>query len=589
MNIPATFHDWETSLALAGDLDAEKDIIVDTDDFNASLTLEGEKKFKVILGSPSAISLRDLVMRDAVENSYIALYHVKEDQDYVVHGSRASPIDRKTGEVQRGQSPLWIFPLERRLGLPPRPGYVTLQSLQPRVFLKEFAHISGLSGTIASDATEYIAAYQLPYIKIEPRLPRWDGLQDSIVFASREAAHNHALETVREAVAAGRPVLVGTQSIKDAQDLHERLERSNLKADLRLLTGKNDAELADVLSRAGEPNSVVVATQQAGRGVDIRLGDEARKAGGMYIIGLEHADDARYDRQFLGRAGRQGDPWTGLFICSLDGRVFKAAGTMMKRWDAYEQTEVVPLPWVKWAVSKYQQNSYHRAFKYRRQQEPLLNTTEELRRNVRVWFAYAQGLERNLDHYAAGPAGIAEWMVGRYLDLYLVKRLPRTRLKMADAASIVSELDRLFLLVGGQSGLKAHVLQSKTPADARRIVEEHLKARLLGAIEAAQTAKEGVQKKVRLVRSVSGRLEVAARSRQIDGRAIARASAPDRPERCGSRRAGGIHDPSHRRPTRLRCSGGHRRALGRTRGALPAFAGHTLDRGHNALPASASG
>ena len=146
VNIPATFHDWETSLALAGDLEAEKDIIVDTDDFNASLTLEGEKKFKVMLGSPSAISLRDLVMRDAVENSYIALYHVKEDQDYVVHGSRASPIDRKTGEVQRGQSPLWIFPLERRLGLPPRPGYVTLQSLQPRVFLKEFAHISGLSG-----------------------------------------------------------------------------------------------------------------------------------------------------------------------------------------------------------------------------------------------------------------------------------------------------------------------------------------------------------------------------------------------------------------------------------------------------------
>ena len=128
-------------------------------------------------------------------------------------------------------------------------------------------------------------------------------------------------------------------------------------------------------------------------------------------------------------------------------------------------------------------------------------------------------------------------------------------------------------LVGGQSGLKAHVLQSKTPADARRIVEEHLKARLLGAIEAAQTAKEGVQKKVRLVRSVSGRLES-----QLDHAKSTAERLLGRPLLIAQNGAAHAEPaasttPSHRRPTRLRCSGGHRRALGRTRGAsLPSRA-----------------
>ena len=197
-NVPAKLHDWETTLALAGDLENEKDIIVDTDDFSASLTLEGEQKLKAMLGSPSAMSQRDLVMRDAVENAFIALFHVEEDRDYVVEGLRAYPIDRKTGEVHRGQTLGWIFPLEYRLGLPPRPGMVVLQSLRrPRVFLKGFAHISGLSGTIAPDAFEYIASYQLPCITIEPRRPRQDGMQDDIIFATREEAHDQVLEAVR--------------------------------------------------------------------------------------------------------------------------------------------------------------------------------------------------------------------------------------------------------------------------------------------------------------------------------------------------------------------------------------------------------
>ena len=108
-------------------------------------------------------------------------------------GSAAYPIDRKTGEVQRGVQPGLDLPLEHRLRLPPRPGRSSCNRLQPRVFLKEFAHVSGLSGTIANDAFEYVASYQLPCITIEPRRPRHDGVQDDLVFVTRDEAYTQAL------------------------------------------------------------------------------------------------------------------------------------------------------------------------------------------------------------------------------------------------------------------------------------------------------------------------------------------------------------------------------------------------------------
>ena len=131
---------------------------------------------------------------------------------------------------------------------------------------------------------------------------------------------------------------------------------------MKLLTAKNDAEIADVLSHAGQSGSVVVATQLAGRGVDIRLSEAAREAGGMCIIGIDRATDVRHDRQFLGRAGRQGDPWTGVFLSSLDSRMLKAlGGERMKgvlKGLGHEHGEVIVHPWINRAIRMAQTKFY---------------------------------------------------------------------------------------------------------------------------------------------------------------------------------------------------------------------------------------
>ena len=316
--IRAEAYDWNRSIEFARTLDSACDVVVDGIDLTATLTIEGEDKLREYLFD-NRIPLSALYqMRVAVEYAYIAL-HVVENRDYVIRDHRIYSVNRLTGEQERHITPNWITPLAILKKLPPPNHRITIHSMSPSVFIQQFEIVSGMSGTAKESATEYLMFYQLPTIIIKPRRKRWKGELPDVVCHTQNSAISFLCDEIIDAVQNGRPVLAGTQSISEAERLYRalslRLLRQNLDVScVHLITGQDDAQVASIYEHAGEPGSVIVATQVAGRGVDIRLNEEARQNGGLALFGLERSLSRRHDGQFLGRAGRQGDPYTAQFV-----------------------------------------------------------------------------------------------------------------------------------------------------------------------------------------------------------------------------------------------------------------------------------
>src|SRR5262249_37071582 len=220
-------------------------------------------------------------------------------------------VDRRTGHLDFGSRLPWLLPLEARLHLQRGFRSVTLTRSDPKRVLRRFRHLAGMSGSAEEDFLDYMFQYLLMPITIPPRLRRRQGMRAGQTFRTRAESHRAIVEHVMEAVAARRPVLVGAQTIEDAEAIVDLLPAPLPTGTVaHLLPGKNEEHIATVLERAGEVGSIVVATQVVGRGVDIRLSPEARTNGGLVLIAAGHAIELRHDRQFLGRAGRQGDPYT---------------------------------------------------------------------------------------------------------------------------------------------------------------------------------------------------------------------------------------------------------------------------------------
>jgi preprotein translocase subunit SecA len=258
---------------------------------------------------------------------------LNRDVDYIVRDGKVEIVDEFTGRVVEDRH--WPHGLqaavEAKEGLTIQAEGLIRGSITLIHFAQLYPKLSGMTATAQAAAEEFTEFYRLPVVVIPPNRPSIRVDAPDLVFVTREAKHRTLVDEITTVRASGRPVLVGTSSVAESEELAAALRRKGVTCEV--LNAKNDELEAQIVAQAGAPRAVTISTNMAGRGTDIRLGgkaqqyrDEVAALGGLYVIGTNRHESRRVDDQLRGRAARQGDPGSSRFFISLQDDLFQRFG-----------------------------------------------------------------------------------------------------------------------------------------------------------------------------------------------------------------------------------------------------------------------
>jgi preprotein translocase subunit SecA len=255
---------------------------------------------------------------EAILQALTARVLFRRDREYIVREGKVVVIDGNTGRTLPDRS--WEQGLHQAIqvkeGCPVTPRDRPLAQISFQKFFRRYRHLSGMTGTARESARELAAAYGLPVLRIPPFRPSRRRSLGARVFSTAGGKEEAIVARVRDLHGTGRPVLVGTRSVESSERISCRLRAAGLPH--RVLNARQDEEEAETIARAGEPGSITVATDMAGRGTDIRLHPGVIPQGGLHVISSEPHEASRTDRQLFGRCGRQGDPGSHEGFASIE-------------------------------------------------------------------------------------------------------------------------------------------------------------------------------------------------------------------------------------------------------------------------------
>jgi len=250
-----------------------------------------------------------------------------KDVDYVVKEGKVIIVDEFTGRLKDGSR--WSDGLhqsvEAKEGVPVKSENQTLASITFQNYFRLYGTLSGMTGTADTEAEEFMKIYNLEVVVIPTNQPMIREDVPDVVYASRKAKYEAVALLIEECHKKGQPVLVGTISIESSEILATFLEAKKIPHEI--LNAKNHAREAEIVANAGQRGGVTIATNMAGRGTDIKLTEETKKLGGLFIIGTERHESRRIDNQLRGRSGRQGDPGKSKFFLSLEDDLMRIFGS----------------------------------------------------------------------------------------------------------------------------------------------------------------------------------------------------------------------------------------------------------------------
>jgi preprotein translocase subunit SecA len=243
-----------------------------------------------------------------------ALY--KRDVDYVIQEGEVKIVDEFTGRIMEGRR--WSEGLhqaiEAKEGVPIQEENVTLATITLQNYFRLYDKLAGMTGTAKTEEKEFVEIYDLNVVEIPTNVPVAREDENDFIFKTKEAKFNAVVDDIVERNERGQPVLVGTIDVETSEYLSQILQRRGIAHNV--LNAKQHEREAEIIKDAGEPGAVTIATNMAGRGVDIKLGEGVRDVGGLYVLGTERHEARRIDNQLRGRSGRQGDPGESRYYLS---------------------------------------------------------------------------------------------------------------------------------------------------------------------------------------------------------------------------------------------------------------------------------
>ncbi len=311
--------------ALIEKLSPDTDYVIDEKQRTSSLTEHGVLKVEKILGVDNLYE-KDFSTLHHVEEALKARALFQKDRDYVVKNDEVIIVDEFTGRLMPGRrySEGLHQAIEAKEGVTIQQESQTMATISFQNYFRMYKKLVGMTGTAETEAEEFHKIYKLDVVIIPTNKPMIRRDESDLVYKTVTAKYTAVANQIEELHKKGQPVLIGTTSIEKNEFLSELLKRRGISH--ALLNAKNHEKEAEIIAKAGQLGAVTVATNMAGRGVDIKLQDGVNDLGGLLVIGTERHESRRIDNQLRGRSGRQGDPGASRFYVSLEDDLMRIFG-----------------------------------------------------------------------------------------------------------------------------------------------------------------------------------------------------------------------------------------------------------------------
>ena len=306
----------------------EEDYTIDDKTKNVSLTESGSEKVQKSFGIKNLYDEENTALVHHIVQALKANFGMKKDVDYVVSDEKEIVIvDQFTGRLMPGRqfSEGLHQAIEAKEGVKINEETKTMATITFQNLFRMYKKISGMTGTAKTEEEEFRDIYNMYVIRIPTNKPVIRTDYTDLIFATEAGKYKAIVEEIKKTHKIGQPILVGTISVENNERLSKMLTREGIPHEV--LNAKNHAREADIIAKAGQKGAVTIATNMAGRGTDIKLGEGVVELGGLYVIGTERHESRRIDNQLRGRAGRQGDPGKSQFFVSFEDDLMKRFGT----------------------------------------------------------------------------------------------------------------------------------------------------------------------------------------------------------------------------------------------------------------------
>jgi len=302
------------------------DFIVDEKNRVIVMTEKGLEKAQELFGVENLYSLENAILSHHLDQALKAHFLFEKDVDYVISNGEIVIVDEFTGRLSEGRrySEGLHQALEAKEGVEIQEESQTLAEITYQNYFRMYEKLAGMTGTAQTEATEFAQIYNLDVISIPTNVAVTRLDKNDLIYNTEREKLDAVVKKVKELHAKGQPVLIGTASIEKSEMIDERLKKEKIPHNI--LNAKNHEHEAQIIMDAGQKAAVTVATNMAGRGVDIKLSDEVKELGGLYILGTERHESRRIDNQLRGRSGRQGDAGESQFYLGLDDNLLRIFG-----------------------------------------------------------------------------------------------------------------------------------------------------------------------------------------------------------------------------------------------------------------------
>ena len=305
----------------------EEDYDLDVKTKNVSLTESGSEKVENYFHLKNLYDIDNSALVHHINQALKANYGFKKDVDYVIENGEVIIVDQFTGRLMHGRqfSDGLHQAIEAKENVTINEETKTMATITFQNLFRMYSKLSGMTGTAKTEEEEFINIYNMYVIQIPTNKPVIRQDLPDLVYATEEGKYQAIINCIKEIHATGQPILVGTISVESNEHLSGLLKKAHLPHEV--LNAKNHEREAEIIAKAGEKGAITIATNMAGRGTDIKLGEGVKELGGLYVIGTERHESRRIDNQLRGRSGRQGDPGVSQFFVSFEDDLMRRFGT----------------------------------------------------------------------------------------------------------------------------------------------------------------------------------------------------------------------------------------------------------------------
>ena len=367
----STMQDYSDANEIASSLEKDTHFTVDEKDKVVLITEDGITKAEELFKVENLYSAENASLPHALDQALKANYLFERDVDYVVNDGEVVIVDEFTGRLSEGRrfSEGLHQALEAKEKVEIKEETQTLADITFQNYFRMYDKLAGMTGTAETEATEFAQIYSLDVVSIPTNIPITRKDLNDLIYKTEEEKFKAVIDTIKELSKTGQPVLIGTASIEKSEALHDVLKKEKIAH--TVLNAKNHEQEGEIIKNAGGKGAVTIATNMAGRGVDIKVNDEVRELGGLYIVGTERHENRRIDNQLRGRSGRQGDAGSTQFYLSLEDNLLRIFGSdkiksIMERLGV-EDGEYIESKMVTRAVEKAQKKVENMHYEGRKQ------------------------------------------------------------------------------------------------------------------------------------------------------------------------------------------------------------------------------